>query len=461
MKITDKIAIGIIGLLALFFFTISCSDMNDIQSKFADLAEETYLGKVDSIKSFPGNGRAKITWYIGSDPKIEQTIIYWNMRKDSIVKDFVRAKPGVQKDSIIVENLPEGTRQYEFRNINSLGQTSLYTKASVTAWGESFLRRLTPRIVKSQEFDYATSKFKLVLSNTFKGDSIIYSVMRFTDTQGVAKSIRIPRDTTKLVLSDFPDGGEIQFGTVFFLPQGIDTIRSAYQIIKAPKVIFETGEKLSIGEGLASKYFDRDGVSLYEWNSAGDVKVYEKNGDGTFKQPVVYPLLLPRTSFRDFFFYDDDKFISVGTGNAVNMHQWVDGTLPYVKAGLGTGFNQLAFIPAKGFFYSVETNGTLKTWLANNNGTWGSPNGTAVYTTFLYKAFALYKFNYLIAVDAQGVLWSAPISTAGYPGSLNKIGTGWDRFLRLVTVGDLLLAMDANGDFWKFNFDTDKYWIVQ
>ena len=273
MKITNKIAIGIFSLLAGFFFTISCNDMNDIQSKFADLAEETYLGKVDSIRSFPGYGRAKITWYIGSDPKIEQTVIYWNMRKDSIVKDFVRTQPGVQKDSILVENLPEGTRQYEFRNINKLGQTSLYSKASVTAWGENLVKKLSPRIVKAQEFDYATSKFKLVLSDTFKGDSIIYSIMHFTDKQGVKKSIRIPRDTTMLVLDDFPDGGEIQFGTVFFLPQGIDTIHSAYQTIKAPKVIFETGEKLSIGGGLASKYFDRDGESLYEWNSAGDVKV--------------------------------------------------------------------------------------------------------------------------------------------------------------------------------------------
>ena len=357
MKITNKLVTGIFGLLAILFFTISCNDMNDIQSKFADLDEETYLGKVDSIKSFPGYGKAKITWHIGSDPKIEQTVIYWNMRKDSIVKDFVRTQPGVQKDSIIVENLPEGTRQYEFRNINSLGQTSLYSKASVTAWGESFVRNLSARIVKSQEFDYATSRFKLVLSNTFKGDSIIYSIMRFTDTQGVERSIRIPRDTTMLVLNDFPDGGEVQFGTVFFLPQGIDTVRSAYQIIKAPKVIFETGEKLSIGGGLASKYFDRDGVSLYEWNSAGDVKVYEKNGDGTFSQPVVYPVLVPRTSFREFFFYDDDKFISVGTDNKVNMHQWIDGTLPYVKAGLGTGFNQPSYIAAKGFFYVKKIGG--------------------------------------------------------------------------------------------------------
>ncbi len=461
MKITNKIAIGIFSLLAGFFFTISCNDMNDIQSKFADLAEETYLGKVDSIRSFPGYGRAKITWYIGSDPKIEQTVIYWNMRKDSIVKDFVRTQPGVQKDSILVENLPEGTRQYEFRNINKLGQTSLYSKASVTAWGENLVKKLSPRIVKAQEFDYATSKFKLVLSDTFKGDSIIYSIMHFTDKQGVKKSIRIPRDTTMLVLDDFPDGGEIQFGTVFFLPQGIDTIHSAYQTIKAPKVIFETGEKLSIGGGLASKYFDRDGESLYEWNSAGDVKVYSKNGDGTFSQPVVYPVVLSRKSFRDFFFYDEDIFISVGTDNKVNMYRWTDGTLSIVKAGLGTGFNHPAYIPAKGFFYSVEEKGDLKTWLANNDGTWGSPNGTAVYTAFSYNIFALYKFKYLIAVDAQGVLWSAPISAAGYPISLNKIGTGWDRFKILVTVGDLLLAMDANGDFWKFDFDPEKYWIVQ
>lgn len=235
MKKINKIVSGTLGLLGIIFLATSCENMNDIQSKYANLEEQTYLGKVDSIKSYPGLNRAKITWYIGADPKIEQTIIYWNMRKDSIVRDFVRTTPGAQKDSIIVENLSEGTQLFEFRNINSKGKTSLYSSASVTSWGEKFANKLMARSITSQVYVFDSLKFKLSLSKTFSGDSVVYSQVRFTNSQGAANNVRINRATNSLVLTDFPQGGELQFRTAFFLPKlGIDTIYNAYKIYKAP-----------------------------------------------------------------------------------------------------------------------------------------------------------------------------------------------------------------------------------
>src|SRR5690606_19734219 len=122
-------------LASIALLSSSCDKMNDIQREWADQEERMYLGKVDSIAYFPGFGRAKLTWYVGSDPKIDRTIIYWNMRQDSIVKEFARNTPGVQKDSIILDNLPEGSTLFEFRNMNNDGETSLYSSATVTVWG--------------------------------------------------------------------------------------------------------------------------------------------------------------------------------------------------------------------------------------------------------------------------------------------------------------------------------------
>ena len=131
----------------------SCDDMNDIQSEYADRDERVYLGKVDSLKAFPGFGRAKITWYITADPKIEQTVIYWNERTDSLVKNVSRTSSGVMKDSIIIENLPEGSTLFEFRNMNSKGEYSLYTSVTATSWGVRQglrARRLTSTIFNSR-----------------------------------------------------------------------------------------------------------------------------------------------------------------------------------------------------------------------------------------------------------------------------------------------------------------------
>lgn len=464
MKKINKLITGVLGLFALLLIAVSCDDMNEIQSKFTEVDEQIYLGKVDSLKSYPGFGRSKITWYIGADPKIEKTIIYWNMRQDSIVKDFVREVPGIQKDSIIVENLPEGSSLYEFRNINSKGETSLYSVLSVQSWGEDFAKGLSMRGLKSQEFDYASSTFELSFSPTYEGDSVIYSEVLFTDVNGIKNKIKIERDIDSLTLSEFPDGGELQFRTVFFVPTGIDTVYSPYETFKAPKAIFENGEKLSISGSLDSRYSDFNGLSFYEWNNNGDLILYKLNDDGVFGQSDIFPELVSRSKYREFFFYDADRFIAVTTAHGLSMHQVVDGEFVLVKTPkgdefFGTGFTFPAFIPAKGFVYSLNA-GELRTWLANNNATFGSPNGTTVFEGFNYEFSVLYKHQYLIGVDEDGFLWSYPISTAGNLGSRSKIGSGWDRFKKMVAVGDMMLAMDENGDFYKFNFDTNRFWIV-
>lgn len=468
MKKTKIITIIVCSLLITLFVGMSCDSMNDIQSVFTDKKEQIYLGKVDSLKVHPGFGRAKITWYIGSDPKIEQTVIYWNSRNDSIVKNFVRTTSGIQKDSIIIENLTESSVMYEFRNKNSKGESSLFSSVTVTAWGESFAGNLLGRKLISKEFDYNSSNYKLGLSTAVAGDSVAYSQIIYTDNTGKSNTVKIERNTNLVTLSNFSDGTEFQFRNVFFLPQGIDTVYSSYQINKAPTAIFGNGKLLTLKGNIASKYFQRDGNKLYEWNTEGDLIVYNLNEDGSLLQNDSFPSIVPRTTYREFFFYDDDKFIGITTAHAVSMFRIVDGKLSIVKATsssadtFGSGFNMLKFLPAKGFFYSVAANGELKTWFANNNATWGTTNGTTVTTGFLYEPIVLYNLQYLVGVDTEGYLWSIPISSAGTLGSKNKIGTGWNKFVKIISVGSKLLGLESNGDLYEFDFNaSDNYWILE
>lgn len=450
-----------VSLLVILFFVISCDDMNDIQKKYAEKEERVYLGKVDSLQSFSGFGRVKITWYISSDPRIEQTIIYWNMRNDSIVKDFVRTTPGIQKDSIIIENLPEGSTSFEFRNINSKGESSLYSSVTATTWGEDFAEGLSARKIVSRSFDYERSRYELHFSPTTRGDSVVYSQIVYTDSKGTEKTVRIGRETNTVELTDFADGMEFRFRTVFFPPEGIDTVYNNYEVYKAPTAVFEKGTKLSLHGNIESRYFERGGKNLYEWNTAGDLIVYALEEDGSFTYTEKYVGIVPRNIYRDFFFYDDDKFIAISNDHKVTMHQIKDGKLVSVGGTIGTGFSMGKFIPAKGFFYSLS-GGTLKTWFAKNNGTLNSSLGGTVATDFIYDPSILFNFEYLIGVDANGYLYSIPISTTGILGNKNRIGSGWNRFKKLVSVGTKLLCLDNNGDFYEFDFNaTDFYWILE
>ena len=150
----------------------------------------------------------------------------------------------------------------------------------------------------------------------------------------------------------------------------------------------------------------------------------------------------------------------------MRMHKIVAGELvtiiPPAATGtvdyFGNGFLFQQFIPAKGFFYSINA-GAVRTWPIKNNAQFGAPLGTTVKTGYTYEA-VLYQYKYLIGIDSEGLLVGYSVDPIGGLGSKSILGNGWDRFKRLVPYGSTLLAIDENGVFWKFNFDTNEFWIV-
>lgn len=464
-KIIKKLPNVVLGLIACFMFVLSsCDKMNDIQQEYADRAETVYLGKVDSIEYFPGFGRAKITWYISSDPKIGRTVIYWNMRQDSVVKEVNRSGSGVYKDSVILDNLPEGSTLFEFRNTNDRGETSLFSTASVSVWGLEFGDGLRARRLQAFDYDNQQAIYNLTISESSAGDSVLFSEIVYTNTLNELKTVKIERDDNEVALDNFPDGGEFQFRTVFFPPQGIDTVYNDFQTFRAPEAVLDQGMKIALQGNAESRYFDQYGALLYEWNANGDLIEYTLGVDGELIQAASYPALAPRTSYRDFFFYDDDKFIGITTGDGVAMLQFEEGILSQVgPATFGAGFAFPQFMSTRGFFFSRSAAGAIQTWVARNNATWGVPNGTNRGDGYdAYGVMALFNHELMLAVDEHGYLWSIPYTVSGTLGSRSRVGSGWDRFERIFSVGTTLYGMEANGDIYVFNHfnAADNFWVI-
>lgn len=450
------------GILIAMFILASCSKMNDTQREFAERAEGIYLGKVDSIHSHPGFGRAKLTWYISADPRIEQTVIYWNKRKDSMVVDFKRTMDGIQQDSTIINDLEEGTTLFEFKNINSQGESSLVSSAPVMVWGTRFGDGLHSRKLIGFDYNYGQKIYSLNLTPAAPGDSVIYSQIDYKNDKGEEKLINIPRDSDNVVLNNFPQGGALLFRTVFFLPEGIDTVYNNYDTLYAPAATFDKGVKLTLTGTAETQYYSR-GDSLYEWTSTGDINQYVFQSDGSLKKTKTMAGVISRTDYNFFFFYDADKFIGINTANQVVMLQEEGDDFSVVKA-FGNGFKFSNYIPGQGFFYSITpVTGDIRTWFAKDNATWDTPNGTTVGTGFdQYQPLMLFNYRYLLEVDQEGYLWSLPVSVDGKPGSRRRIGSGWTRFSKMISVGNRLLCMEPNGDFYIFdNFDPiNKFWVV-
>src|SRR5687768_1434714 len=87
-------------LIAAAFVTVSvalvsCSKWDDYK-KYTEAGETIYTGKMDSVKTFPGNQRIKITGLLSADPKITKCKIFWNNGADSVIYSITK---GVGIDS--------------------------------------------------------------------------------------------------------------------------------------------------------------------------------------------------------------------------------------------------------------------------------------------------------------------------------------------------------------------------
>lgn len=140
--------ISLAGAVVLSVMT-ACGDMDSIHEQYSGRPEIIYIGRVDSLKAHGGLDRIMLSWYMNSDPKIDNTVIYWNFGQDSLVKPFVRTTPGMQKDSVFIEGLAEGNFNFEVCNRNDEGLYSMTQTVSGYVYGDAYVNGLRERAVSS------------------------------------------------------------------------------------------------------------------------------------------------------------------------------------------------------------------------------------------------------------------------------------------------------------------------
>lgn len=139
------------SICLLFAIVLSaCDDLNEIHQKYLDEKPVSYLGIADELTAYGGEGYVKLTWIQNADPRVVKTVIYWNHRDTSVVKDFVRTTPGAQKDSVFID-VPEGIYTFEVVNVDEDGGVSLATEAQGRSYGDVYKGALRFRPLKSIE----------------------------------------------------------------------------------------------------------------------------------------------------------------------------------------------------------------------------------------------------------------------------------------------------------------------
>ena len=201
----------------------SCSKMNDSYADYIKDGEIVYTGKVDSIQTYPGNGRIQLSMLLISDPKIKTVKVFWNDGRDSSVQAIQRSS-GVDTVKFLLSPVAEGTYTFSIYTYDNAGHSSVRADMIGTVYGQSYINSLYNRALKTATYNGA-SKATLI----WYGPSAqtVGSQITYTDSLGIDRNLFTPAKDTSTILLNFKRGTTFNYRTLYKpVVNAIDTFYS-------------------------------------------------------------------------------------------------------------------------------------------------------------------------------------------------------------------------------------------
>lgn len=174
-------------LMSIAIILSACDKMEDGYMEFTKGGEKIYLGKADSVNTFSGKNRIKVSWLLISDPKINKSVIYWNEKADSAIVDVQRTE-GVDTVSIMLNNMKEQTYNFEIYNYDGAGHSSIKEEAIGTVFGDNYASTITNRSFESTTYSPSS---KTVDVNWYGAatEAVVVEIL-YTDVNGVQQTVK-------------------------------------------------------------------------------------------------------------------------------------------------------------------------------------------------------------------------------------------------------------------------------
>lgn len=221
-----RYSICFISVLLAGVIVVSCDKMDDSYKDFIRDGEIIYTGRVDSVKTYPGNNRIRLSMLLLSDPKITKVKVYWNNKADSVVKDIVRSS-GVDTVYFMLNGLAEGTYSFEIYTYDDKGHSSIKTDAIGIVYGENYINSLFNRSLKSVTY-LVGSKARLVWFGP--SSQTLGQQIKYTDSLGVNRLLFEPRTKDTTILTNFKRNEYFQYRTLYKPEENsLDTFYTSYE----------------------------------------------------------------------------------------------------------------------------------------------------------------------------------------------------------------------------------------
>ncbi len=139
----------LILFLIIIVVLAGCEEMNDKHDEWLAKGETVYIGKIDSVKAFPGRNRLLLKYWI-SDPRAKTITVYWGVNDSySKVLEVPSHNPTDAMELTFdgAERLDEGNYTFHWIASDHLGNKSMLFESLASVYGDLYQEKLINRRV--------------------------------------------------------------------------------------------------------------------------------------------------------------------------------------------------------------------------------------------------------------------------------------------------------------------------
>lgn len=450
MKSNNFITAGI-SILAMLCTLLGCAKMDDTYSEFVKEGERIYVAKADSLKIRGGKNRLQLSWLLLSDPKVVKYKVTWNNGRDSIVNPVVKTA-SVDTITLMINNIEEGTHEFEIYTYDKLGNTSVKATKIGRVFGSRYAASLLPATYEQLIRD--KNQLKVVWSEP--SNDLAALVINY-NYNNVMKSIRVDRTEKSTLLQGLQRGGEFEFMTAYLPePGALDTFYTDYSTIKLRSDTIVNWNNYRAIFGLSSSMI-----------LVGDGTTYNPNlhrtvfdaSTGFYQEPTQIGGSwngLVNMCARD------EYIIAQLTGSGLAPRRYnyshssgsFPGPNPNITGGGGWADTDQFFIFKDDIFVRNKKTGKLIRHYLKADAT------AVTKSTDIVAAESWNKYDKLIAARSwifgstpDGKMWRIPVTDDNKAGAPVQVGTGWNKYSAISLNGNNILARTSAGELWEYPVD--------
>ena len=259
-------------VLLLFFAISSCTDTFDEIKKYTEGGETIYTNKVDSLVTFPGNKRVKISGYISNAYTVKEVVVAWNKGKNSQTFPYTKSSKATDKVDLIVTGLEEKFTEFEVYTKDASGNTSLKIKTSSQVYGDSYKSNLEPRVISKVLLNSGTK----IISMVFKASEEFArnTEIKYTNLTGNEVVKILDKSSTSVDLDQINSSLPILYRT-FYVPTLPDAKNNetSLDLFDSKWVEFKFSNIKSISESITVSPIALGGGINVTWNNPTNLPV--------------------------------------------------------------------------------------------------------------------------------------------------------------------------------------------